>query len=200
MIDKQVGDWNDLLVLLTYNIAYDMSIVPGERHRANLSGCYLFLACTGCRPAEIVDNEKKIPKDRSWEELYGRKAIRPNDRDKQMRQLVHFDSDHVAAQVGSGDDDVEHELSDEDARLLEEMLSAETVGRGRPKALCYEDILLMVVRHPVTGEDVHVMAVKVIHHKGCDKKPKPYVFVPMHKRVLPLTSAVSSSSLRPLGD
>lgn len=100
IIDKQVGDWNDLLVLLTFNIAYDTSIVPGERHRANLSGCYLFLACTGCRPAEIVDNEKKKPKDGSWEELYGPKAIHPHDRDKQIRyQLVQFDSDYV--QYGS---------------------------------------------------------------------------------------------------
>ncbi|KAB5514906.1 hypothetical protein GE09DRAFT_588621 [Coniochaeta sp. 2T2.1] len=156
-------------------VAYDTSIVPGEWHRANLSGCYLFLACTGCRPAEIVDNEKKKPKDGSWEELYGPKAVHAHDRDRTMRrELVRFDSEHVAAQVGTCEyDDAEDKLSDEDARLLEEMLSAETTGRGRPKALCYEDILLMVVRHPVTGEDVHVMAVKLIHHKGTDNKPKP---------------------------
>ncbi|KAI1305758.1 hypothetical protein F5Y03DRAFT_384421 [Xylaria venustula] len=177
MIDKQVADWNDLLVLQTFNIAYDTSICPGERHRANRSGCYLFLACTGCRPAEIVDNEKKKPKDGSWEELYGLKAIHFHDRDKKMRdELVQFDSKHVVAQVGTCEDDAEDKLSDEDARLLEEMLSAETTGRGRPKALCYEDILLMVVRHPITGKDVHVMAVKFIHHKGADNKPKPTIF------------------------
>ncbi|KAI0531848.1 hypothetical protein GGR58DRAFT_518190 [Xylaria digitata] len=177
VIDKQVADWNNLLVLQTFNIAYDTSIVPGERHRANRSGCYLILACTGCRPAEIVDNEKKKPKDGSWEELYGPKAIHPHDWDKAMRQeLVRFDNEYVATQVGTCEDGVEDELLDEDAMLLEEMLSAETTGRGRPKALCYEDISLMIVRHPVTGEDVHAMAVKFIHHKGADNKPKPTVF------------------------
>ncbi|KAN0087003.1 hypothetical protein V8E54_000691 [Elaphomyces granulatus] len=42
----------------------------------------------------------------------------------------------------------EPEAEGNDSRLFKE-LSQETVARGRPKALCYEDILLMVVRHPV---------------------------------------------------
>lgn len=50
----------------------------------------------------------------------------------------------------------------------------ETTKRGRPKALCYEDILMMLVRHPVTGLPVLAMAIKFIHHKGADKKPRPY--------------------------
>jgi hypothetical protein len=57
--------------------------------------------------------------------------------------------------------------------VLEGILSRETVGRGRPKALCYEDILLMVMRHPETGEDVLAMSIKFMHHKGADNKPKP---------------------------
>ena len=59
--------------------------------------------------------------------------------------------------------------------MVEEMLSTETLGRGRPKALCYKDILLMVVCHLVTGKNVHVMAVKLIHYKGADNKPKLYI-------------------------
>ncbi|KJZ69277.1 hypothetical protein HIM_11336 [Hirsutella minnesotensis 3608] len=62
------------------------------------------------------------------------------------------------------------------ARLLEAMLYQETVYRGRPKALCYEDILLSIVRHPETGHDVPTMAIKFIHHKGVDRKPKPTIF------------------------
>lgn len=144
----------------------------------NLPGCYLFLACTGCRPAEIVNNEKKKPKDGSWEEIYGPEAIYPSDQKRAMgRKQLQFDDEHVAAQVGAGEDDDVEEVADEDAKAVEEMLSTETLGRGRPKALCFEDILLMVVRHPVTGENVHVMAVKLIHHKGADNKPKPYVLV-----------------------
>jgi hypothetical protein len=49
-------------------------------------------------------------------------------------------------------------------------------NRGRPKALYYEDILLSVVRNPDTDKDVHVLFVKLIHHKGEDNNPRPYVF------------------------
>ncbi|KND93252.1 hypothetical protein TOPH_02396 [Tolypocladium ophioglossoides CBS 100239] len=56
------------------------------------------------------------------------------------------------------------------------MLYQQTMYRGRPKALCYEDICLSVVRHPQTGMDVLTMAVKFIHHKGVDRKPKPAIF------------------------
>ncbi|KAI0876768.1 hypothetical protein GGS24DRAFT_513091 [Hypoxylon argillaceum] len=172
MIDKQVGNWNDLLVLQTFNIAYDTSIVPTERHRASLSGCYLFFACTGCRLAEIVDNEKKKPKDGSWEELYGPKAIYSRDQNKPIsHDPVRFDRTYVSTQVGTCED-VQDKFSDKDAELLEEMLSAETTSRGRPKALCYKDILLMVVCYPVTGEDVHTMTVKFIYYKGADNKLK----------------------------
>ena len=67
-----------------------------------------------------MDNEKKKRKDGCLEEL---KAI------------------------GTSTSDDDDESLDDNSRLLEE-LSQETVARGRPKALCYEEILLMVVRHP----------------------------------------------------
>jgi hypothetical protein len=123
-----------------------------ERHRIQLSGSYLILGYTGARPAEIVDNEKKMPKDSCWEDLYG--------------------STSKATEV-SDDDDQEEKTSEEYPGLLEELLMQETAGRGRPKALCYEDISMMVVRHPSTGKDVITMAIKFIHHKGSDNKPKP---------------------------
>ncbi|KAN0087177.1 hypothetical protein V8E54_000865 [Elaphomyces granulatus] len=122
-----------------------------HRHRIQLSGCYLILACTGARPAEVVDNEKKKCKDGCLEELFGPKVI------------------------GTSTSDDGDEALDDNSRLLED-LSQETVARGRPKALCYEDILLMVVRHPETGEDVLAMSIKFIHHKGADNNPKPTIF------------------------
>ncbi|KAH8757878.1 hypothetical protein F5883DRAFT_566585 [Diaporthe sp. PMI_573] len=73
-------------------------------------------------------------------------------------------------------DDMAAEPLDEHSTLLEEMLTQETAGRGRPKALCYEDIMLMVVRHPETGKDVLAMVIKFIHHKSSDNKPKPAIF------------------------
>ena len=149
---KPVLGTDDLLVLQTFNIAYDEGVFPSERHRIQLSGCYLLLAFTGARPAEIVDNEKKRPKDGTYEDLFGPKSIRTEDSGDESDMPV-----------------------DDDSRLLEDMLYQQTVARGRPKALCYEDICLSVVRHPQTGMDVLTMAVKFIHHKGADRKPKPSV-------------------------
>lgn len=146
---KPVLGTDDLLALQTFNIAYDDTIFPSERHRVQLLGCYLLLAFTGARPGEIVDNEKKKPKDGSWQDIYGRKTIETEDSDDGNKDL------------------------DEADRLLEEMLFQETEYRGRPKALCYEDIFLSIVRHPETGKDVPTMSIKFIHHKGEDRKPKP---------------------------
>jgi hypothetical protein len=148
---KPVVGPSDLLALLTFNIAYDEGIFSIERHRINLPGIYLFLSYTGARPAEIVDNEKKKPKDGSYEDLW----------DEGVRSRDEEDSDETGAAL------------DKSSQVLEGILTQETEGRGRPKALCYEDVLLAVVRHPETGEDVLAMAVKLIHHKGADHKPKP---------------------------
>lgn len=151
-------DSNYVLALLTFNIAYDDAIFPLERHRINLAGIYLGLAYTGARPAEFVDGEKKKPKDGTYEELFGIKGL-------------------IADRDGLGDKEGDAP-PDEHSRLLEDMLTQETESRGRPKALCYEDILLMVVRHPQTGKDELAMAIKFIYHKGSDNKPKPYVLSP----------------------
>jgi hypothetical protein len=44
------------------------------------------------------------------------------------------------------------------------------------KALCYEDIILWIVRNPQKGaRDILAMEVSLRHHKGVDNKPKPYV-------------------------
>ncbi|KAM4059771.1 FluG domain-containing protein [Hirsutella rhossiliensis] len=67
---KPVLGTDDLLVLQTFNIAYDEGVFPSERHRIYLSGCYLLLAFTGARPGEIVDNEKRRPNDGTYEDLY----------------------------------------------------------------------------------------------------------------------------------
>lgn len=147
---KDVADSNTLLVLLTFNIKYDTGIFSSEEHQVQLAGCYLGLAYTAARPAEFVDGEKKSSQDSCLQELF------PG----------------VSRRSGNEDDE---EDDDKASDLLEELLSQETVSRGRPKALCYEDILLMVVRHPETGKDVLAMSIKFIHHKGADNKPKPYV-------------------------
>ena len=145
---KDVANVDTLLVLLTFNIKFDTGIFSCEGHRVQLPGCYLGLAFTGARPAEFVDGERKTSKDGCLEELFPR---------------------HATGSTSSDED----KAPDEHSRLLEEMILREYKSRGRPKALCYEDIMLMVVRHPETSEDVLAMSVKLAHHKGADNKPKP---------------------------
>lgn len=47
----------------TFNIADDTGIFAQERYRIQLFGFYLFLAYTGCRAGELVDNERKLNQD-----------------------------------------------------------------------------------------------------------------------------------------
>jgi hypothetical protein len=44
----------------------------------------------------------------------------------------------------------------------------------RCKALCYEDICLMLLRNPNRRDrDILAMEVRMTHHKGAERKPKP---------------------------
>ena len=148
---KPVVSAAELRVILIFNIAYDTRVFPCERQRAHLWACYLLLVYTGARPAELVDSEKKKPKDGSAKQLFNWKAV-----------------------MLSNDGDEDDELPpDEVSQKLDNLLLQETEGRGRPKALCYEDILMMMVRHPETGQTIPAMAIKFVHHKGSDRKPKP---------------------------
>ncbi|KAF3768192.1 hypothetical protein M406DRAFT_336858 [Cryphonectria parasitica EP155] len=166
---KDVADSGDLLALLTFNIAYDTGIFSGAKHRIQLAGCYLGLAFTGARPAEFVDGERKSGKDRCLEELFPRRAMGASGEDKEK-------------------------APDENSELLEELLAQEHIIRGRSKALCYEDILLIVVRHPDTGKDVLAISIKFIYHKGVDNKPKPtiFFFTPTRKLIFCLISIIIS--------
>lgn len=106
---------DDLLVLQTFNIAYDTGIFFSERQRANLSGIHLNPAGTGARLTEVVDNEKKKPRDGSCDALWGPKRI------EEAQEL--------------GDDDASggeatYKPPDKNSRLLEEMLKQETEGGG----------------------------------------------------------------------
>jgi len=114
---KTVTDSSDLLALLSFNIAYGFRVFPSERQRLNLAACYLVLAYTWCQPAEVVDGDKSMRLDGSSEELFGSQAILP------LFQEPPEDSPPDAY-----------------AKELTKLLERETTYRGRPKALCYEDI------------------------------------------------------------
>ncbi|PNP84285.1 hypothetical protein FNYG_02358 [Fusarium nygamai] len=173
---KPVLNVDNLRVLLTFNMAFDTSIFPGERHRISLAGCYQLLCYTGARPAELVDGERKKPKDGSLEELFGYKVAQPQP---------------------SGNDECQVPPSSKDTKLIESLLMQETAGRGRPKALCYEDIQMMIVRHPVTGRSIPAMAIKFVHHKGADNKPRPtiFFFTPTKKLVFCAVSTILALAL-----
>ncbi|KAJ9419892.1 hypothetical protein FOXG_15582 [Fusarium oxysporum f. sp. lycopersici 4287] len=173
---KPVLNVDNLRVILTFNIAYDTTVFPGERHRINLAGCYQLLCYTGARPAELVDGERQKPKDGSIQELFGQNAV----------------------QLSSSASSEEQESpADEHSKVLNSLLCQETLGRGRPKALCYEDIQMMIVRHPATGRCIPAMAIKFVHHKGADNKPKPtiFYFTPTRKLLFCAVSTVLALAL-----
>ncbi|CVL00274.1 uncharacterized protein FMAN_09780 [Fusarium mangiferae] len=174
---KPVLNADNLRVILTFNIAYDTTIFPGERHRINLAGCYQLLCYTGVRLAELVDGERQKPKDGSIQELFGQNAVQSSSSASSEEQEV---------------------LADEQSKVLNGLLCQETVGRGRPKALCYEDIQMMIVRHPATGRCIPAMAIKFVHHKGADNKPKPstiFYFTPTRKLLFCAVSTILALAL-----
>ncbi|KAK1657061.1 FluG domain-containing protein [Colletotrichum godetiae] len=180
---KPVLGADNLLAILTFNIAYDDGIFPSERQRPQLAGCYQLLCYTGARPAEIVHAERKKPKDGCTDEIFKLKGV------KSINYECGKDVENV--------DEDDQPPQDEDSLLLDRLLLQETAGRGRPKALCYEDILMMIVRHPVTGRAVPAMAIKFIHHKGADNKPKPTVFffTPARKLIFCAVSTIIALAL-----
>ncbi|KAH7186540.1 hypothetical protein DER44DRAFT_802580 [Fusarium oxysporum] len=173
---KPVLNVDNLRVILTFNIAYDTTVFPGERHRINLAGCYQLLCYTGARPAELVDGERQKPKDGSIQELFGQNAVQSSS---------------------SASSEEQEAPADEQSKVLNGLLCQETVGRGRPKALCYEDIQMMIVRHPATGRCMPAMAIKFVHHKGADNKPKPtiFYFTPTRKLLFCAVSTILALAL-----
>ena len=147
---KEVVGLRAALILLVFNIARDTRALPNERRRTQNSGLQLLFGYTGGRAGEFVNNERKRPREAS--QIFGPAAFR-----------------HIC----QPDDDEEDEDQSRESHLFNQVVAASNRQRGRPKALCYEDILLTVVRDPGTGKDVHVLAVKLIHHKGEDRNPRP---------------------------
>ncbi|KAH6704125.1 hypothetical protein BKA61DRAFT_739939 [Leptodontidium sp. MPI-SDFR-AT-0119] len=97
------------------------------------------------------------------------------------------DNSFEDAEVGA---DVDFGFDDHDSAVAD--LSSENDGNGSDDdvamsdvetelrqfdALCYEDVRLLVVRNPVAGErDVLAKEVKLAHHKGAKRRPKPTIF------------------------
>ncbi|KAH9237194.1 hypothetical protein K456DRAFT_51001 [Colletotrichum gloeosporioides 23] len=113
-------------------------------------------------------------------------------------EIVHAERRESMDEKDAAHNDSNSMAQDECSSPLTKLLLQETVGRGRPKALCYEDIHMMIVRHPATGRAIPAMAIKFIHHKGADNKPKPTVFffTPAKKLIFCAVSTVIALALR----
>ncbi|KAF8273318.1 hypothetical protein EI94DRAFT_1795379 [Lactarius quietus] len=112
-------------------------------------------------PASIVNGEKAIPSNGSYEKLFGSNAAAlPDTHYKKIEKLLEFETEH----------------------------------RRRPKALCYEDIKLQVVRHPETVRDTLTMSITFTHHKGSDNRPKPtiFYFTPIKRLIFCLITLIVS--------
>ncbi|KAK6609654.1 FluG domain-containing protein [Botrytis cinerea] len=66
---KPVIGVDDLLLLLNHHWARDTSVFPTERHRIQFALILLILFGTGCRPAELVDAQKKPKSASSAEDI-----------------------------------------------------------------------------------------------------------------------------------
>ncbi|KAF4126974.1 Protein of unknown function (DUF3435) [Geosmithia morbida] len=109
---KPVLNVDNLGVILTFNIGYDTTIFPGERHRINLAGCYQLSCYAGARPAGAGGwRAAKAPKDGSIHQLSGQSVVRSSCSD------------------GGEDQDTP---ADEESKGLLSLLSEEDHGKGTP--------------------------------------------------------------------
>lgn len=138
----------------------------------------LILFTTGCRPAELVDaktKKKNKNKKQRWPGLEDDDAGAGQVKDGGFEDAeissgadLGFDNDHDSAVADLGSED-DGDGSDDDVNMSD-------VGMELRKfnALYYEDVRLLVVQNPIAGErDVFAMEVKLSHHKGADRRPKP---------------------------
>ena len=169
--EKPVLGVDDLLLLLNYHWARDTSTFPTERHRVQFALILLLLFATGCRPAELVDAKKKrrtpsFDDDETCADGVNDEGF--DDAEAGADADFGFDDDHDSA-VADLDSENDDDGSDDDVAISD----IETELR-QFDALCYEDVRLLVVRNPVAGErDVLAMEVKLAHHKGAKRRPKP---------------------------
>ena len=163
---------DDLLLLLTHLWARDTSIFPTEDQRLALATIMLLLMYTGCRPAEMVDAQKVKGQDKAKGKATNRQQEDNND---------NWDSGYESMDESGGDDPV-YDNPDPSTNPNDTDYDDTNVGDAsnltrKYKALCYEDIRLWIVQNPNPGgRDLLAMEITLAHHKGADRKPKPYVF------------------------
>ena len=167
---KPVLGADDVLLLLTHLWARDTSTFPTEDQRLTLATMMLLSIYTGCRPGELSDASKRaVGKSASRKYLLVEvwDAVDDLDEDECVDEAEGLDEpsyDRLEPWANKDDTDYDDDYFDPDTLVREY------------KALCYEDIRLWIVQNPTPGErDVLGMEITLAHHKGADRKPKPYV-------------------------
>jgi hypothetical protein len=174
---KPVMGVDDLLLGLTHHWSRDTSIFPTEDDRLDLPTIMLFQAYTACRPAELVDGTKSrggndpLLDDDEHMDAHMLKAIPHTESETSKSVSLKTSSRQTPGRACKEDSD---HASGFDQTIFDNI--GHTEPPRKHKALCYEDIILWIVKDPKMGErDVLAMEVYFRHHKGADNKPKPYV-------------------------
>jgi hypothetical protein len=137
---------DDLLELLHYNMVLDTAVFPDEEQRILLNLLLLFAAYTGARPVSLVDASVKNPNESTNDEVRD-PAIRFYDSSEEDE-----DDDRSAKESGSSEDFPKSE---------------------KLKSVLFEHVTIMAVR--AQGRMRLVLWVTLIHTKGEDRKPQPFV-------------------------
>lgn len=198
---KPVMGVDDLLLGLTHHWARDASVFPTEDDRLDLPTIMLFQAYTACRPAELVDatrirgtrdpllDDKR--EQHQGDEVDTGPLIEPDLESDQSEDEDMLDADDCHSDDES-DTDCSSDGKDQDDGHSGQSVSGNNIDLPildddelvrEHKALCYEDIILWVVKDPKSkGRDVLAMEVYFRYHKGADNKPKPSVSsTPVHQ-------------------
>jgi hypothetical protein len=150
--DKPVLSVDDLLLVLHYHWALDTWVYPNEEQRLLLALLFLFAAYTGSRPCSLVDAAvKKL--------------------DKRTQKTAE---DGIVSLEGSADEyDSKSECSDEPIDE-EGGLPFADADMEELKSVLYKHVTILAVK--VKDRTVLAMFITVIHTKGEDRKPQPYVY------------------------
>jgi hypothetical protein len=146
---KPVLSCDDLHVVLFFHWVCCKRVYPDEEHRLSLSLLFLFAAYTGARPVSLVDASVKLPD----------KDARSAARDATIRFYDPNEED--------GTDEDSDEIPDFDT---EELPSEEEI-----MSVLFEHVTILLLRVGDRVELEPAMFVTLIHTKGENKKPQPYV-------------------------
>ncbi|CEJ81548.1 hypothetical protein VHEMI01669 [[Torrubiella] hemipterigena] len=116
-----------------------------------------------------------------------------------------YDTDTTIESDGSDDEPLpkdSRKLKVDTSTLQRETVVAESEEEQtrRHKAICYEDIVLWIVKDAKHGgRDMLAMEVFLRHHKGADRKPKPTIFL-FRENPLPILCPISHILARAMRD